>query len=272
MFDATRKSRPPEDVVLEIEAIRRRGQLVFFIDDNITADLDAVKELLRALIPLKIRWVSQSSIDAAFDEDYLHLLKRSGCQGLLIGFETFEPRNLQLMNKGFNLVNGGAARAMQNLRRHGIRVYGTFIFGYDHDSPKSFDDTVRFAIDEGMFIAAFNHITPFPGTPLYERLQSENRLLHEAWWLDETYRYNRVPFRPLRMDNDEVERRCIEARRTFYSCRSVLKRGLHRVNRSDWFMLANFMGINLMHRWDVSNRHGLPLGNEEWTGKLVQAQ
>ena len=68
-----------------------------------------------------------------------------------------------------------------NLRRHRIRVYGTFIFGYDGDTPESFDPTVAFAQEHALYIAAFNHLTPFPGTPLYRRLEKENRLLYEAY-------------------------------------------------------------------------------------------
>lgn len=272
MFGSTRNARPIEDVVVEVRQVRRTGQLVFFIDDNITADLEAAKALLQALVPLKIRWVSQSTIHAAFDEEYLHLLKRSGCQGLLVGFETFEPRNLQRMSKSFNLGQGGPAKAMENFRRHGIRIYGTFVFGYDHDTRDSFDQAVRFATEQGMFIAAFNHITPFPGTPLYARLAAEGRLRYGAWWLDEGYRYNQVPFRPVNMTALDVERCCLEARRRFYSWGSMLRRGMHSVNRSDLLMLGYFAGINLLHRWDVGNRNGFPLGDEGWTGELIEAR
>ena len=75
------------------------------------------------------------------------------------------------MNKRFNTMRGGFRQALANLRRHRIFVYGTFIFGYEHDTPQSFDQAVDFATEEGMYIAAFNHLTPFPGTPLYKRLE-----------------------------------------------------------------------------------------------------
>src|SRR5207249_4519740 len=118
------------------------------------------------------------------DEDFLDLLSRSGCQGVLIGFESLNPENLQAMNKSFNTMRGGYERALLNLRRFGIRLYGTFLFGYDADTAASFPETVRFARAHGFYIAAFNHLTPFPGTPLYGKLQAEGRLLYDAWWLD----------------------------------------------------------------------------------------
>src|SRR5207244_719106 len=89
------------------------------------------RKFYRALIPLKSRWVSQSSINAAHDEEFLELLARSGCMGVLIGFESIQEQNLAAMNKSFNTMRGGFEVALANLRRFGIRVYGTFIFGYD---------------------------------------------------------------------------------------------------------------------------------------------
>lgn len=271
-FSATQNHRPVEAVIEEVRRVRRRGQMIFFIDDNITSDLDAAKELMRALIPLGVRWVSQSAINVAFDDEALSLMKRSGCQGVLVGFESLDPKSLAEMNKSFNLMRGGPAEAMNHFRRHGLRIYGTFIFGYDHDTPDTLAASVRFAREQGLFIAAFNHITPFPGTPLYERMQRENRLLYEAWWLDERYRYNMIPFKPSGMTPERLAELCVEARREFYGWPSILGRAAHRVNRRDPFMLANFMVINAMHQWDISGRNGLPLGDEAWQGTFIQAQ
>ena len=196
---------------------------------------------------------------------------RSGCQGVLIGFESLNPANLQAMNKTFNTARGGFERALANLRRHRIRVYGTFIFGYDGDTPDSFEPTVAFAQEHALYIAAFNHLTPFPGTPLYQRLEQEGRLLHEAWWLDERYSYNRIPFQPRGMSPERLQRNCLAARRKFYSWSSIVRRGFDAVNRSDGFMWRNFYLINTMHRTDVSQRDHYPLGDEAWQGPFLTA-
>ena len=131
------------------------------MDDNITSNLEQAKEFFRALIPLKVRWVSQSSINAAHDEEFLDLLSRSGCMGVLIGFESLNAANLKDMNKQFNTMRGGFEKALENLRKYNIRLYGTFIFGYDGDTTGSFTETVKFAKENAMYIAAFNHLTPF---------------------------------------------------------------------------------------------------------------
>lgn len=271
-FAATQTHYPADRVAEQVARVRRPGQMVFFIDDNITSDLAAAKELMRALIPLKVRWVSQSSIAVAWDEEALELMRRSGCQGLLVGFESLEAANLAAMNKGFNLAHGGPARALANFRRFGLRVYGTFIFGYDGDTPASFAETVRFAVEEGLYIAAFNHITPFPGTPLYRRLADEGRLLYDAWWLDDAYRYNEVPFRPRAMSPEELAAGCLAARRSFYSWPSIARRAAGTANRRGALMLANYVLINAMHQRDVVQRSGLPLGDETWQGPLLPVQ
>ncbi|MCA9214276.1 MAG: radical SAM protein, partial [Planctomycetales bacterium] len=270
-FDATHNHRPIDHVVEEVRRVRRPGQMIFFIDDNITSGLEEAKELMRALIPLNVRWVSQSAINVAFDEEALQLMKKSGCQGVLVGFESLAPDSLQQMNKGFNLMKGGAAQALANFRRHGLRIYGTFIFGYDTDTPDTFAPTLEFAKQEGLFIGAFNHVTPFPGTPLYRRLESEGRLLYDAWWLDDRYRYNMVPFQPTNMTPEELSQLCVEARRDFYRWSSIARRAAKKINYRSPFMLLNFLAINAMHQWDVSGRNGLPLGDENWQGELIRA-
>ncbi len=271
VFNSTQTRRPIAAILAEIAAIKHERKLFFFVDDNITSNLAEAKEFFRALIPLGIRWVSQSSINAAHDEEFLALLKRSGCQGVLIGFESLNPANLKAMNKSFNTLRGGFETALANLRRHHIRVYGTFVFGYDGDTPESFGETVAFARRHSLYIAAFNHLTPFPGTPLYARLQQEGRLLYENWWLDPRYSYNKIPFQPRGMAPEELQRNCLAARREFYSWRSIAQRGFASPNRSDWFMWRNFYLINALHRNDVSLRDHYPLGDESWRGQLLTA-
>jgi radical SAM superfamily enzyme YgiQ (UPF0313 family) len=270
VFGATQTRRPSDEIVAEVAGLRDR-RLIFFVDDNITSNLAEAKELFRALIPLKRRWVSQASINAAHDEEFLELLARSGCQGVLIGFESLNEANLQAMNKSFNTMRGGYEVALRNLRRHKIRLYGTFIFGYDGDTAESFQETVAFARDHGFYIAAFNHLTPFPGTALYRRLEEEGRLLYDAWWLDDEYSYNKVPFRPRGLGPVDVERGCVEARRAFYSWPSILRRSADPVNRSGLFMFRNFFLINALHRADVTGRNHYPLGDESWSGRLLPA-
>lgn len=270
-FHRSRTCRPADNVLREIRKVWSDKKVIFFVDDNLTADMAQAKEFLRALIPLKIKWVGQVSIHAAHDEEFLVLLQQSGCQCVLIGFESLNPENLKSMNKGFNTMKGGYEQALANLRRYRIRLYITFVFGYDHDTSASFFESVQFARRHRFFIAAFNHLTPFPGTPLYARLKQDKRLLYDSWWLDETYSYNKIPFQPVHLEPDELQRRCVEARREFYSWPSILQRSMDPVNRGGLSMFGNFFLINSMLRSEVTKRDFYPLGDAGWRGELLKA-
>jgi hypothetical protein len=102
-------------------------------------------------------------------------------------------------------------------------------------------------------------------------MRDEGRLLYDAWWNDARYRYNMIPFQPARMTPEELADRCVAARREFYSWRSIARRATHRVNFRDPWMLLNFVAINAMHQRDVQGRNGLPLGDDNWPGRLLKA-
>jgi radical SAM superfamily enzyme YgiQ (UPF0313 family) len=269
-FSSTQTRRPADEVCDEVA--RMKKPLYFFVDDNITSNLDEAKELYRRLIPLKIRWVSQASINVAHDEELLKLLKLSGCQGLLIGFESLNPTNLKKMHKSFNTMKGGYEVALENLRRHGMRLYVTFILGYDGDSYESLHEVVQFAERHKFYIVAFNHLTPFPGTPLYDRLKNEGRLLFDKWWLDPGYRYGMVPYTPAGMTADEVKEGCISARKDFYRWTSIARRSMDRVNAGSLYMGAKFFMINYLIRREVTERRDYPLGDQAFRGELLKVR
>jgi|SoiMethySBSTD1v2_1073268.scaffolds.fasta_scaffold75102_3 radical SAM superfamily enzyme YgiQ (UPF0313 family) len=270
-FQRTARHRPIDAIVSEIASLKNEKKLFFFVDDNFAADLSFARELAEALAPLGIRWVTQMSINAAHDEAFLAALARAGCSGVLIGFESLDEGVLRAMKKRFNTMRGGYTAALANLRRHGIRVYGTFVFGYDGERADAFDEAAEFAMDHRFYLAAFNHLTPFPGTPLFARLKREGRLLYERWWLDERYGYNGIPFQPKTMAPDDIRQGCLRARRRFYTWNSIVRRAFDPVNRADAFMFRNFFAINGMHRIEVSKRDHFPLGDPAWNGPLLKA-
>jgi len=211
------------------------------------------------------------SINAAHDEVFLAKLKKAGCVGVLIGFESLDSAVLRSMRKSFNTMKGGFPVALANLRKHGIRVYGTFVFGYGEYRPDMFMEAAEFAIEHRFYIAAFNHLTPFPGTPLYRRMANNGQLLHEAWWLDPNYRYNDLPFTPEGAEPDDIRRGCLAARRHFYSWPSIARRMIDPVNRADAVMLRAFLPINYMHRTELDQRDRFPLGDPSWHDTFLQA-
>jgi len=179
---------------------------------------------------------------------------------LLIGFESLNPNNLSAMSKRMNRIEDYRA-ALARLRRAGVFVYGTFIFGYPHDTPEGFMDSVRFAKEERFLLAAFNHLVPFPGTPLYRDLAAAQRLIYRQWWLHDDYRFGQVPFRPEAMTPSEIEENCHRARRSFYTWGSILRRSLEfRTNCPTPGRAWAYWMLNLMLRRELSQKAGIPLG------------
>lgn len=168
-------------------------------------------------------------------------------------------------------MRGGYEVALKNLRRYGIRLYVTFILGYDKDTPDTVREALDFAMRHRFYIVAFNHLTPFPGTPLYERLRREGQLVYDQWWLDHRYRYGDVPFHPRAMSREDVREGCLKARAEFYRVRSILRRAVDReVNASNVYMGLRFFLINWMIRREVAQRAGFPLGDEAFRGELLK--
>jgi radical SAM superfamily enzyme YgiQ (UPF0313 family) len=265
---ANQNHRPAREVAAEMEATGSRR--FFIVDDNVVSQPAKVRELCRELIPLGIHWVGQASIHIARDESLLELMVRSGCRGVLIGMESLDPANLRAMGKGWNLAGGGYAESLRRFREHGLAVYGTFVFGYDNDDRAVVQRSVDFAREQRLFLAAFNHLVPFPGTPLYERLRREGRLLTPEWWLDPNGRVGDVTFRPRKVSPEELEELCLDARRQFYGWGSIFERLRDRkANASSWLMLSVFLGLNLSAHYDIDLRHGLRLGAGRNEGKEV---
>lgn len=264
-FNRTYKARPIADVVADIRSLNRRN--VFFVDDNICVDRDRTRELLRAVQPLGIRWVGQVSLDIAHDDALLVLMRKSGCIGVLIGFESLETESLEQMSKRVNRRGQGYDRAIENLRAHGLGVYATFMLGYDGDTEATFEQTLEFALRNRFFFMAFNHVVPFPGTALYARLEKESRLRYDAWWLSADYKFGEVAFEPKHLTSEALAQRCYDFRKRFYAWPSIVRRSLDpRANcRSPW-MAALYMSQNLTSGTDVERRQGLPLGLETEDG------
>ncbi len=180
-----------------------------------------------------------------------------------MGFESLDARALCGLNKR---VNAGVdfSAALAAFRRRGIVVYGTFIFGLPGDDAERVQRTVRFAVRERLFLAAFAHLAPFPGTPLYADLEREGRLLHPHWWLSEAYRFGQPVAAPPSMSAEALDAHCHRSRRAFYAWPSILRRGLDlRANQRDPGTAAAFWSLNALLRREILQKRGLPLGVRE---------
>lgn len=252
--------RPATELRTELSAMSRR-RLLFFVDDNLfssTAQLDA---LLAVIAPLKLRWSCQISIDVARDPALLDRLAEAGCRFVLIGFESLEAANLRQMGKGWNRVAGDYRQVAKALHQRGIGIYGTFVFGYDHDTPDSIQRCLDFALEARLEIANFNPLTPTPGSPLYDRLLAEGRLLSPTWWLDADYRYGAPIFRPAGMSAEALSEGCFAARRQFYAWSSIARRVLANDQPFSLFGAAMSLTANLISRREIYRKQGRRLGD-----------
>jgi len=260
-YNAKYRRRPIPNIVSELKQTHNR--FVLFVDDNLTADIESARELFAAVKPLGIRWITQISLVGLQDKQFVRDMAESGCIAVLIGFESMNPDNLALMRKAVNRVSEYRT-VLQNLREAGIFVYGTFIFGYPSDTPDIYDRSVKFAEEEKMFIAAFNHLVPFPGTPLYKELEAQGRMRYPKWWLSEDFYFGQVPFNPSGMTAADIEFSCLRARRKFYSGRSIVKRALEfRANCANPQRTFYYFFLNYLLRREVSEKRGIPLGIAE---------
>ncbi len=252
--------RPAKEVAREVEATGRK--LLFLVDDNVVADFDRAKALFRELAPLKVKWISQGTLNVVKDPELLDLMQKSGCVGMLIGFESLSSENLKAMNKGFNEFSGGYSEALAKLRDHAVKIYATFVFGYDHDTPDLFERTLEFAMQQKFFVAAFNHLQPFPGTPLYRRMEAEGRLLYDRWWLEPGLRFGNIVFQPRSMAPEELFERLMDLRRRFFSYRGILSRSWDfKCNLANPFAGGVYFLVNALLKKEINDKWGLPLGD-----------
>jgi radical SAM superfamily enzyme YgiQ (UPF0313 family) len=251
--------RPVQDVVNDISKFDNKP--IFFVDDNLFHSRSALKELLTAMIPLKKRWTCQISVDVTHDDELLDLMQKSGCLMALLGIESLKGDNLKMMNKGWNFNATKYSQALEKFRRRHIMVWGTFIFGYDHDLRDDFESSVDFAIKNKLFIANFNPLYPMPGTPLYQRFESENRLLFDRWWTNPDFYYGKTMFQPLNLSPQDLEDYCFNAKKRFNSLASILYRStdcranIFGITNSLYFFITNFT-----NRREVLKKQGKKLG------------
>jgi len=254
--------RAIEDVTREIQSQNRK--LIFFVDDNLVANPEVLKELLRALIPLKINWVSQGTISMVYDDELMELIVKSGGLGFVIGFESLDPDALKQMGKAVNAKGGLGQyeKEIEILRQYGLQTWAAFTIGHDTDTLDSIKQTVGWAIKNKFTFAAFNILMPYPKTELYETLKEEGRLLYGGeWWLNEDYRFNYAAYKPQNMTADELTEAAFYCRRKFNSPLALLYRMFDfKTNMRSPKRFLTFWLYNPLFRREVYRKHGLKFG------------
>ncbi len=218
---ATRGVKMPymvRDVEQVVDEIRREGQpYAVFTDNNLGSRPEHLRRLCQALRPLKIIWSAATSLDVTDDPSLVRQMALAGCTGVFVGFESLEDQNVADARKKSPPAND-YARRVELFHRCGIQVNASFVLGFDHDGRDVFEKTVRWIEANRLECATFHILTPYPGTPLFEQMKSEGRLLHTDWSLYDTAH---VVFRPKQMTPDELARGYAWCYRRLFSHRSI---------------------------------------------------
>ncbi len=219
LFGKKMRHVPIENVVRDIKESGSKNFM--FLDDNIIGHPKYAKELFKAIKPLKIKWVGQASVSLLVNDDELmQLAAESGCQALFFGIESVAEEQLKSMRKAIKEIEN-LEKALKKIKKMGILIHASMVFGFDNDKKEIFDETVQFLIKNKVSTVSFNVLTPYPGTKTYEDLKKENRLITTDW---RYYDHNTVVFKPKNMTPYELQMGKINARKKFYRISSVLKR------------------------------------------------
>lgn len=227
--------RPIQDVVNEIKSFK--GKEVIFPDVNLIADVKYAKELFTALIPLKKWWFGLTTTAVGYNDELLDIFEKSGCKGLLIGFESVNQETQENINKGVNKVSE-YKELMEKLHNHGIMVMGCFAFGSDEDKKDVFKRTVDLCLEAKIDLPRFSIITPFPATDFYKELENENRIVEKDWSM---YDVEHCVYKPKNMTKEELERGIAWAWKEAYSIKNIFKRldFSKKKTKKSIFMLLN---------------------------------
>ena len=229
LFGSGFRQKPVDLVVKEIKRIKEKWPKPFieFADDNTFVDKKWSKDFLKKLIPLEIKWFTETDISVADDEELLKSMYHSGCYQLLIGLESTSKDSLDgIDTHNWKLKQSDRyLEAIDRIQSNGITVNGCFIVGLDGDTPSIFRDIRDFIEKSKLLEAQVTVLTPYPGTPLYKRLKSEGRLLKDKYW-DRCTMFD-INFRPKNMSIEELEKGLLWLFKEIYNEKEYLKRKRH---------------------------------------------
>ena len=220
------RKRPVDQVLAELQLLRKSNSFIFFVDDNIVADRKYALPLFQGMKGMGFKWLSHAPIDFAEDRELLRAAGESGCLGMFVGFESLNQESLSAMGKVTNRAQSFMADA-QAFRDNGIGILGSFVLGYDGDTPDIFPKLLRFCEEARLEAAIFPLLTPYPGTAVRRRLEAEGRIISSDW---RDYDMEHINFQPKGMTIQQLQEGYDWLNRSFYSFSSMYRRifKLHR--------------------------------------------
>lgn len=243
LFGSRTRCRPAEEVIEEIKSLD--GNAFLLNDDNLAQKRDYYKNLFRSLIPLNKKWVGAASWNIANDNETLDLLEKSGCRALAVGFESLEPHYgvKKIGSKGDNFLR--YKEVVKKLHTHKIAVLANFIFGFDNDNESMFKKTLEFALESQIDTAQFNILVPYPGTPVYQRLEEEGRITDRNW---SNYISCNLCYKLKNMSKIAFLEELYKLKRKFYSSSKIAIRVMRTLKRATLYESGLILAVNLGYK------------------------
>ena len=243
------RPRKIDSIIDEIKTIESRR--IFFSDSSLTTNPSYSKALFKEMIGINKKFTVFGNVNIlGKDDELLKLSSEAGCGRWLIGIESFNQKNLDNIGKKTNKVQQ-YAKTIRKIKSYGIGVNGMFIFGFDNDTIDVFKNTVKAIQEIDLDVAFFNILTPYPGTPVFERLDRVGRILTKDWSKYLSRCANRsVVFQPKNMTPKQLVDGSVGAANSFYSLRNVSKKWLRDKDLSYFGLLRRMRGyvsINLFY-------------------------
>jgi radical SAM superfamily enzyme YgiQ (UPF0313 family) len=249
------RKRSVANVIRELEQVP--GDITDFVDDNTGWDVEYFKDLMRAMIPLKLKWATAVSANALEDPEVVELAAKSGCYSLGVGFESISPKVLASVCKDGTNHPERYAECIRRVQEAGMAVWGDFIVGFDEDVKETFTELVDFINETNIEIAYINTLIPYPGSVIYRQYRDEGRLLHQNWRYYETADAPCV-YIPKHMTPDELIDGYLEAIDALFSWKSILGRVLRS---KSFFCFGSLAALHI----NMQNKKAIP-------AQKVQAQ
>jgi radical SAM superfamily enzyme YgiQ (UPF0313 family) len=243
--------RDVEQIVAEFQADRQPYGV--FVDNNLGSRPDYLRRLCGALAPLDKIWSAAVSIDVTDDPTLVRDMARAGCTGVFVGFESLHTDNITASGKKSPPAED-YARRVEIFHRYGVQVNGSFVLGFDHDRPDVFEHTVRWIEQQRLECATFHILTPYPGTPLFEQMKAEGRLLHQDW---SQYDTAHVVFRPKQMTAAELADGYAWCYRRLFSHRSIWRRRPRDARSVPAYLAMSYLYKRSNWLWYFLIRHRL---------------
>lgn len=250
-FERSYRKRPIDQVLRDVRAAKQSGSsYIAFIDDNIGVDWQYFENLMTALIPEKIIWMSQCSIHIADRPDMLQLAFESGCRMLSFGIESVNEKSIAFIEKGFNKPKA-YTEAIKRIRKYGIDVSTEMIIGLDGDDNSVFQKTYDFIMGNRISVPRVHILTQVPGTPMYAEMEQDGRIISQDF---DKYSGGQVVFKPRNIKPTDLQKNYWKLYEHLFTPMNIVKRITGSPTYLGAKMRAVVVAVNLHYRYHIKHK------------------